>query len=206
MAQGQFEEVQDLIDAGGVFAGETVGIDAVAVILEGFAEIVHECSAVLRGNRRLVQRFRMAGENHEDSLGPCYHFGRNVHGLRSHRAQKIKKEGDMPADIGESHNGNARAGQGIVGVIPFGALGVHPDSTTGNEVAYFSKQRDKEFFQERGEVDVTLVVEKEPAISAHELDAGIDFRGFGGVKSNRLCADCGSSRDKNPAGRERWRS
>ena len=47
--------------------------------------------------------------------------------------------------VTQCDHGHTRAHESVIGVIPFGALGIHPNATPGDKVGELGKRRHEQF-------------------------------------------------------------
>ena len=64
--------------------------------------------------------------------------------------EQLEAERDVPSSVGEGHHRDAVPGERAVGVVPFRALGVHPETATGHEVGNLGQQRNQQLLRQIG--------------------------------------------------------
>ena len=170
---GVEEPVVPSVDGDGV-VGEGLGpVDHRLHIGDGdVARIAREAVVVERlsvGGARLAERVhdllplgvreRTVGKGLEPFEGICdgldevgYLDGQR-HGFGRSIRQQIAEDLQVAAEREERNHRDAVAHEGVVGVVPLRALGVHPDAALGDEVGQLRQQRDEQLLGERDEAD-----------------------------------------------------
>ena len=72
------------------------------------------------------------------------------------------EEREVPAQVAQRDHGQPVAHQGIVGVVPFRPLGVHPDAAARHQVAELDQSHDQQLFQQVDMVDVLAAHNQAP--------------------------------------------
>ena len=71
------------------------------------------------------------------------------------------------AQVVQGNHGNPVANECVVGIVPFGALGVHPNAPFRNEVGYFGQHRGHDFLDEIHFVDENVSFTQQGSIAAN---------------------------------------
>ena len=87
----------------------------------------------------------MDGTEEVESFVSYLHIGLN----------ELLEESHIAAHIAESDHGSAVAHQGIVGIIPLGSQGIHPNAGIRNEVRELGEERDEQFIR-HGSAEVVM--------------------------------------------------
>ena len=139
-----------------------------AVGLERHSKLVENGAALPIADRGVFECRSMALEN----AGQFMHPVRDPVGdpkLAGVRREDGLQYDEVPSEIRGGHHGEPEAGEGVVRIIPFGTLRVHPDSTVRNECRELREDRDQEFLCERDVYDVPLRIMNESAVGADSI-------------------------------------
>ena len=85
--------------------------------------------------------------------------------LRS-RGDELLHEAEVAVEVTSGDDGEAGTGEGIVGIIPLGLLGVEPDAAAGDEVADFDSGGEEEFLGESDADEVFIFITEEEAVGS----------------------------------------
>jgi hypothetical protein len=83
--------------------------------------------------------------------------------------QDAGEEGQVALELVERDHRQAVAGQRVVGVVPLGPLGVHPDAAAGDVAGQLRERRDEQLLRE-GDPDQLPVGDDQPAVGAGRGD------------------------------------
>ena len=81
--------------------------------------------------------------------------------------QHILEIDEETAQVVEGHHGYTVADEGVVGVVPFGALGVHPDAALGDEVGHLGEHGRHDFLDEVDLVDEDVGLAQERTVPSN---------------------------------------
>ncbi len=147
-------------------AGKTPAIDALAIVPEGGAQLVQQSFAILRIKSGLPQQGLFALQRAGDLVEPAHHLGGNgilpVIALLQQSSQKIQ----IAAQVTKRDHRDPAAGQSVIGVVPFGPLGVHPDPTIQHQIRQLGQDRDQQLFQQIDMVNPTLTIGQKLAVGS----------------------------------------
>ena len=88
-----------------------------------------------------------------DAAEAVQQFHGHLHVLLLGLRQDLLEIDEETAQVAEGHHGHPVADQGVVGVVPLGALGVHPDAALGDEVGHLGEHRRHDLLDEVDLVD-----------------------------------------------------
>jgi len=77
-------------------------------------------------------------------------------------------------EIAEGDHGDAVSHEGVVGVVPFGALGVHPDAGFGDEIGDFGQHGGEDLLEEGHMVDLSIFGGQQGAVGPQGVAAASD--------------------------------
>ena len=69
---------------------------------------------------------------------------------------QVEQEPQVAPHRRHGHHGQAPAGEGVVGVVPLGTLGVEPDAAVRHQVGELRQQRDQQLLAQRDQPDLAL--------------------------------------------------
>lgn len=150
--QDGVEEVGDAAGGQGCGGTEAAGVKVGAVEVVRRGEGVEEAFAVGVGavGEEVSVGVEGAVESGEE-VGDI--DGEVERGGGAWGGKEVVEEVEVAAEVALGDHGDADADEGVVGVVPFGALGVEPDARAVDEVGDFCECGDEEFFGERGVED-----------------------------------------------------
>ena len=175
VVEGAADETRDGLDGDGDGRAGTLAVNGVAVTGAGLAGGVNEDAAVFvvetigRGERGGVAVEDGSHFTKQDGDGGGHrHVGPAEGGQHL-----VAQVGEETAQVGEGDDGKAVADEGVVGVVPLGTLGVHPDAAAGHEVGETGEDEQEELL---GEVDV----EHAALRTGEQAGVGAEFGGARG--------------------------
>ena len=99
-----------------------------------------------------------------DAPQPLGNFERQLNGLQLAVCKQLPAKEQVSSKVTERHHREPVTGEGVVGVVPFGALGVHPDSAVDHQVRELGENRNQQLFGERNVIDLTVIGAKQLCI------------------------------------------
>jgi hypothetical protein len=149
---------------------EPAAVDLPAIVTGGCPQFIHQRAPLACGEagRKL---WLMCCQRRVHGVEKAFDFACQDNGRLCLVGEKLLAKGDHAAQIGGSHHRQPLAHQGIVGVVPFGALGVHPNATFRNQIANFGQHQQKQLLGQRDMQNLTIAVNHESAICPQRTHA-----------------------------------
>ena len=104
-----------------------------------------------------------------DGAEKFQHFGRDGVSVDAVICQDGRQQPDIPAQVAQRYHRKPVAHQRVVCVIPFGALGIHPDAAPGHEIPDLDQGWQQQLLQEVDPADRPVRQYRELAVAAHRL-------------------------------------
>ncbi len=160
------------------------GADAMSMGLAAAAELVDDGAAL----GVVDWADRVLGEDPSDVVEPLGDRGRHRDGALLIRldAEQRLDEREVSAEVEQGHHRQSRAGERVVGVVPFGTLCVEPDPAVGHQVGEFGECRHQELLEHRNVQQAAVGAREQSTVSAHALLALGDRCGMVGVVGDRV--------------------
>ena len=166
-------------------AGKPGRIERLAVGGARLAERVHDSLALGVGERAVGQR-GVVGERARDGVQQVRHLGRELDRVVGRGLEEVAQNVQHAAEREQRHHRDAVAHEGVVGVVPLGPLGVHPDAALGDQIGQLGEHRHQELLGERHEADLAVGVPEQLAVRPDRAHAALDLRLQVGVEHDRV--------------------
>ncbi len=155
------------------FAGEAIPVETPAIVAADSPKRIHHLAAL-----RII----------ESALQEGLELAQDIHGLPE-EGMNLRMEGDSPdrtlaeqvpaksqgsSQVSQRHDRQPFAHQGVVGVVPFRALGVHPDAAFGDEVGQLGEQQGQQFLRQVGMHHAPIRTSDQPGIRPEPADMFFD--------------------------------
>ncbi len=128
---------------------EAVAVDVRPIVGTRAGEQVEQGAPVPVANGRLGGQVPVGVERGGHPRQQGSHRAGDGHRLAAERRQQGLQTGDQQAaQVAQRDHRHPEAHQRVVGIIPLGALGVHPDAAPGHEVGQAGENENQEFFRE----------------------------------------------------------
>ena len=155
-------------------AGEVLLVNLVTVVAGCGAQPVQDGAALGVGNdaRRQPMMLAQGGVDAAEAIQQLLrHRDLFVVGLR----KDVLEVDQETSEVVQRHHGHAVADKGVVGVVPLGALGVHPNAALRDEVGDFGKHGGHQLLDEVHLVDEDVGLAEECAVATDFAALEVDF-------------------------------
>ena len=155
------------------FAAKTLLVNPGAIVGSSCTQAVEHGLAVGIAERP-GQEAMMSGQGRFHLMETKRQFRRDFHRTRFAISQQALEKGHEPPQVIKSHHRDAIAHKGVVGVVPLGSLGVHPDACLRDQVRDLGQYGSEDFFEEIHPVHLLIGQGQQGSVGTDLLPPGAD--------------------------------